>query len=203
MGFIANSGPGLKTTADRDDVIKDVMYIDMEPVKLDKMRRDMDPHTRELRKQWIEDQYLTDREPVRVPQLIYRNNFRRVVGYPNDILFKTLIKKHVLHPRTGFVWRYIVGRVMGTCVAVAGLTYYLRHNQRNWEQHLGWVWQQERTPVYPGDPEFDDPDYGKTTPESWACNNFFKNRRTFLDIANIKTSSETTTEVSRREAELL
>jgi len=200
---LASSGPGLKTTEDRNDTKKDVMKIDIEPFVFDKQRRDMTPHDRFLRKQWVEDQYLTAREPVRVPEIIFRNNFRRVLGYPNDILFKTLIKKGVLHPRTGFVWRYIVGRTMAVTAGLTLVIYYFRHNQRNWEQHLGWTVQTERQPIYPGDPGFDEPGFGKTNPDMWSANCWFGTRRVFLDAANIKTSTETATEVSRREAGLL
>lgn len=203
MGFLASPGPGLKTTEDRDDTKKDVLKMDIEPFVFDKQRRDMDPHMRFLRKQWVEDQYLTAREPVRVPELIHRNNFRRVLGYPNDILFKTLIKKGVLHPRTGFVWRYVVGRAMALATGMTFLVYYFRHNQRNWEQHMGMTFQLAREPILPGDPGFDEPGFGKTTPDTWSANCWFGSRRTFLDIANVKTSSETPTETSRREAGLL
>merc|ERR1712200_78229 len=140
MGFIASSGNGLDTTRPRADAMKGVMNMNIEPMISEKTRMaGMTPEDRRLRQQWVEDQYLTEREPVRVPALIYRNNFKRLFGYPLDMTAKFLISKHVLHPRTALVGRYMIGKLALTLSGIAGVLYYFRHNQSHWERALvGW-----------------------------------------------------------------
>jgi len=207
MGFKAKAADGLVIHRDRGDNLEGVLNMNIEPMPLDRNRcadGGMTPEERALRKQWVEDQYLTDREPVRVPALIYRNNFKRLFGYPLDMTAKFLISKHVLHPRTALVGRYMIGKLALTLSGIAGVLYYFRHNQCHWERALvGWNVCPERKEVLPGDEGWDDPDYGKTTPESWSTNRFFYQRRVFLCPATMKTSSETATEISRRNAGLL
>jgi len=204
MGFLASSGNGLNTTKDRADNKKGVMNVNIEPMPLDRQRLadgGMTPEERALRQQWVEDQYLTDREPVRVPALIYRNNFKRVFGYPLDMTFKYLISSHALHPRTALVSRYIIGKASFAITLVVGAMYYMRHNQAHWEKsNLGMVHVPARKAVFPGDEGWDDPDCGQTNPQSWSYNKFFYERNVFLCPETMKTSSETATEISRRGA---
>lgn len=204
MGFIAKSGPGLETTRSRSDNMKGVMSLNIEPMISEKTRMDgMTDADRKLREQWVEDQYLTDREPVRVNALIYRNNFKRLFGYPLDMTFKYLIKSHALHPRTAVVSRYYLGKIGMMFLGTGTLLYYFRHNQANWERSHGPVVCPAREPIFPGDEGWDDPDYGKTTPESWSSNRSFYDRTNFLCLDTLKTSSETATEISKRNAGLL
>jgi len=207
MGFLASSGNGLKTTRDRADNKKDVMNMNIEPMPLDRQRLadgGMTPEERALRQQWVEDQYLTDREPVRVSALIYRNNFKRIFGYPLDMTFKYLISSHALHPRNALVARYLIGKGSFLLATLVGVMYYFRHNQAHWEKsNLGMVLQPMRQPIFPGDEGWDDPDFGRTTPQSWSYNKFFYERNVFTCPATIKTSSETATEISRKNAGLL
>jgi len=204
MGFLASSGDGLNTTRDRSDNRKNVMNVNIEPMPLDRQRLadgGMTDEERALRKQWVEDQYLTDREPVRVAALIYRNNFKRLFGYPLDMTFKYLISSHKLHPRTALISRYVIGKVSLMVGSLMGVMYYMRHNQAHWEKsNLGWVTKPDRLPVYPGDEGWDDPEHGQTNPQSWAYNKFFYERNVFLCPETMKTSSETATEISRRNA---
>jgi len=204
MGFIASSGNGLDTTRPRADAMKGVMNMNIEPMISEKTRMaGMTPEDRRLRQQWVEDQYLTEREPVRVPALIYRNNFKRLFGYPLDMTFKFLIKKHVMHPNTAIITRWLLGKSLLMCTGMGLALYYLRHNQAHWERVSGFVIIPARKPCYPGDPGWDDPDHGKTTPESWCANRYFYDRTIFLCPETLKTSSETATEISRRNAGLL
>lgn len=204
MGFIAHSGPGLDTTKSRSDNRKGVMDMNIEPMISEKTRMaGMTDEDRRLRQQWVEDQYLTEREPVRVPALIYRNNFKRLMGYPLDITFKYLIKSKLLHPRKALIVRYMTGK-MGLMLGGFGcILYYARHNQAHWERIHGPVIQILRKPCFPGDEGWDDPDYGKTTPEQWSCNRYFADRSIFLCPKTLLTSSETATEISKRNAGLL
>ena len=56
---------------------------------------------------------------------------------------------------------------MALATGMTFLVYYFRHNQRNWEQHMGMTFQLAREPILPGDPGFDEPGFGKTTPDTW------------------------------------
>jgi len=206
-GFMATPGEGLETTKSRSDNMKGVLNLNIEPFPLDRQRNadgGMTPEERALRKQWVEDQFLTDREPVRVTALIYRNNFKRLYGYPLDMTAKYLISKHYLHPRVALISRYVLGKFSFMCAGLLGAMYYFRHNQAHWEKAMtGWVVVPPRQPIYPGDEGWDDPDYGKTDPRSWSENKFFYERNVFLCPELLKTSSESATEISRRNAGLL
>jgi len=204
MGFIAHSGPGLETTKSRSDNMKGVMDMNIEPMISEKTRgAGMTDEDRRLRQQWVEDQYLTEREPVRVPALIYRNNFKRLFGYPLDMTFKKLITSKVLHPRTALVTRWLLGRVSLLLGGMGVVIYHLRHNPAQWERSHGAVITKPREPIYPGDEGWGDPCHGQTTPQTWVANRGFYDRNIFLCLETLKTSSETATEISRRNAGLL
>ena len=50
----------------------------------------MTKEDRFLRKQWLDDQLLTAREPVHVPELYPRNIIRRTLAVPWDIFFNAI-----------------------------------------------------------------------------------------------------------------
>ncbi len=57
--------------------------------------RGMTPEQRAYRKQWLQDQILTDREPVEVPQIYYELNnvFKRTINYPFNKLERYILRK--------------------------------------------------------------------------------------------------------------
>lgn len=206
MGFIAQSDPGgsLDTTRSRSDALKGVMSLNIEPMISERTRMaGMTAEDRRLRQQWCEDQWLTEREPVRVTALVYRNNFKRLFGYPMDFTFKKLIMHKVLHPRVAVVSRWLLGKMGLLTLGIGIVAYHFRHNQANWERCTGLVHRKWREPILPGDEGWDDPDAGKTDPWMWATNRYFHDRTVFLNPKTMKTSSETATEISRRNAGLL
>jgi len=189
--------PGLVNTKSRSDAHKGVMHMNIEHMNSDLERMaGMTAEDRALRKQWIMDQYLTDREPVRVPNLVYRNSVKRFFGYPLDMVGKAVMP--YVGPRAALVGRYLAGKFGLLVGFYACCAYYFRHNQKTWEQsNLGWTFWFARKPVYPG-----DPDWGcveQTDPWTWESNHYWQYRTVFTDPSCFQTSTETSGEISRRE----
>jgi len=198
---------GIKVTKERSDNMKDVMHMNIEPLPLERQRLangGMTPEQRALRKQWVEDQFLTEREPIRVPELMHRNNFKRLLGYPLDMAFKSIMKAKLMHPRNALITRFFLGKFCLMMGVTTYVLYYARHMEQHWERaNQGMVIWEEHKPVYPGDEGFGDPKTTDTTPDFWAENQHFYARKVFLCPELIKTSTETATEISRRNAGLL
>jgi len=197
QGFpLAKAGPGLKITPNTNDASNGLIVMNIEPMMLERQRLadgGMTPEERALRQQWVEDQYLTEREPVRVPGLIYRNSIKRFYGYPYDMLAKQVMK--LVGPRNGLLFRFWLGKGTIAFGSLVGLCYYFRHHASHWEHaNNGWRIQKERKPVFPG-----DPDWGKvlqTRPEEWPVNKGFYERNVFCDPTKYVTSTQTASDIT-------
>ncbi|RNA24959.1 NADH dehydrogenase ubiquinone 1 beta subcomplex subunit 6 [Brachionus plicatilis] len=104
----------------------------------------MSEEDRQRRKTWIKSQELTEREPVRVPeleQMIY-NPIRRLYRGPTDRLFQALAPVVGQH-RVPF-FRMIIPKLFLGYIGACVVWYNLKYHKGDWEEKKGFTLIQTR-----------------------------------------------------------
>ncbi|CAF0798322.1 unnamed protein product [Brachionus calyciflorus] len=133
----------------------------------------MSDEERLRRKIWVKSQELTEREPVRVPeleQMIY-NPIRRLYRAPTDRLFQKLAPIVGEH-RVPF-FRMVVPKLFLGYVGACVLWYNIKYNQINWEDRKGFTLIQSKGIYLPEEQK-------PSVPEKWDyADNGFQSRKVF------------------------
>ncbi|CAH8559943.1 unnamed protein product [Schistosoma turkestanicum] len=149
--------------------------IDLEPFKLQRERLAL-PFTdkdRAARKQYLEDQLLSEREPVNVPEWTRVNIFRRMYRKPFDAL--TNLVRPIIGDQKSYAFRFAISKV--TCALLfSWFVWYRIKYCDNWERRAKSVKSKAyRRQYWPGEPGF----Y-----EAWKMDDFgmeeFDKRTAFL-----------------------
>ena len=98
------------------------------PTERERLAKPMTPEDRALRKQWLEDQKLSPREPVDIPEFTRKNIFRR--AYAKFFDGFAGIFKPVLGPRGTATLRLALPRVLFPYLALCYLWYQLKYSPR-------------------------------------------------------------------------
>ncbi|XP_050310823.1 uncharacterized protein LOC126746555 [Anthonomus grandis grandis] len=109
---------------------------------------------RNLRKQWLKDQILSENEPRVVPE-IYKatyNPIRRFYRYPMDQVEKALTP--VLGLEKAQVFRGVTAKFGFMIMGAYWTWYYMKYNRNNWERRGGIRVKSTREPTMPGDPGY-------------------------------------------------
>lgn len=127
---------------------------------------------RALRKQWLQDQILTDREPVYVERWMRRNVFRRIWNAPFDALDRVLCGTGLPKSVTYYV-RFAAPKFIAGLTAAYALCLHLKVAPRSWETGVGMVVNQACAFTHmsvPGTPEWERMQNGGfyRAPESFA-----------------------------------
>jgi len=141
--------------------------------------RGMTEEDRRWRKQWFQDQELTAREPVEVPELrrVLVNPIKRFYKYPMDRFQKFLEPRFGQSGAMGI--RYSTTMFAAIIFATYWSAYYLKYNQKDWTRKFGWEVTSNRPIVLPGDPRY--PMVSDRTKPSDYSNQGFNQRKVFLD----------------------
>lgn len=91
---------------------------------------------RALRKQWMQDQILTDREPVHIERWLRRNVFRRIWNAPFNALDRVLTGAGV-PPRVTSLVRFGLPKFICGITALYALVFHLKVGSRSWETGVG------------------------------------------------------------------
>ncbi|CAL8081630.1 unnamed protein product [Calicophoron daubneyi] len=153
--------------------------INIEPFALERDRLAL-PFTdkdRAARKQWLQDQILSDREPVAVPEWSRVNIFRRVYRKPFDKL--TDLLRPVLGPEYSRYFRWTFPKVVCGLVASWVVWYHIKYTPRDWEYGRRGVRidRAYKPRIFPGEPDF--PDSPRLTREFGMED--FEKRKVFRD----------------------
>jgi len=109
---------------------------------------------RAWRKQWLQDQLLTPREPILIskehPDLM--NPIRRAYRWPLNQLQKLLTP--IMGPTPAHVTRFYLGKVIMGVYIVWGVSYYFMYNTNTWVNRSGWRVTRNKEMVFPGDERF-------------------------------------------------
>ncbi|VEL37829.1 unnamed protein product [Protopolystoma xenopodis] len=141
---------------------------------------------RALRKQWLKDQVLSEREPVYVPEYSRVNIFRRLYRMPYDALANVV--RPVFGVSVANTFRFCFPKIMGGLTITWLLWYHIKYSGRvrpyfisifqTWETGLKGikVYRGSRPVTYPGDPQFPGPSYAD---DQYALEGFYQ-RKSFL-----------------------
>lgn len=99
----------------------------------------MSDEDRKRRQIWVESQELTEREPVRVPELEYMiyNPIRRLYRLPTDRLFQTLAP--IVGEHRVPLFRYAVPKFFLGWVGACILWYNIKYYTPSWEEKKGFT----------------------------------------------------------------
>uniref|UniRef100_A0A0X3PQX4 NADH:ubiquinone oxidoreductase, NDUFB6/B17 subunit n=1 Tax=Schistocephalus solidus TaxID=70667 RepID=A0A0X3PQX4_SCHSO len=124
------------------------------PTERDRLIKPMTDADRALRKQWLEDQKLSPREPVDVPEWTRKNIFRRVYhgffdGFCN-------VFKPILGPARTKTLRLYFPKVLISYLVVCTLWYQAKYSPRTWETGFNGIRidKLQRPSTYPGQSDF-------------------------------------------------
>ncbi|KAL3308079.1 NADH dehydrogenase (ubiquinone) 1 beta subcomplex, 6 [Cichlidogyrus casuarinus] len=122
------------------------------PRERDRLASPFTDEDRKLRKQWLEDQKLSLREPVSNPSYTNNNIFRRIYSAPYDALTKAVTP--LIGDGVAPYFRKVVPKVFGLYFGACILWYRVKYNHRVWyEGHRGMYAGLKSRPGYaPGHP---------------------------------------------------
>ncbi|KAK4474480.1 hypothetical protein MN116_000710 [Schistosoma mekongi] len=130
--------------------------ITLEPFQLERHRLAL-PFTnkdRAARKQYLEDQLLSDREPVNIPEWNRVNIFRRIYRKPFDAL--TYLLRPLIGDRCSRYLRFTMPKITGILVFSWFICYHSTY-QDNWEKNAKSLKSGHfRGPIWPGEPGYPD-----------------------------------------------
>uniref|UniRef100_A0A1I8GVZ3 NADH dehydrogenase [ubiquinone] 1 beta subcomplex subunit 6 n=2 Tax=Macrostomum lignano TaxID=282301 RepID=A0A1I8GVZ3_9PLAT len=136
---------------------------------------------RALRKQWLQDQILTDREPVHVERWMRRNIFRRIWNAPFDALDRALTRTGLPLSATYGI-RFALPKLVAGLAAIYALCLHLKVAPRTWETGVGMVVTQANAVTrmsVPGTAEW----------ERFQNGEFYRSKESFDDLGFSKRSA--------------
>ncbi|KAL3869234.1 hypothetical protein ACJMK2_041942 [Sinanodonta woodiana] len=129
------------------------------PYERQRLAEPMTDEDRFLRKQWLKDQILSPKEPRHVEALEPRNIFRRIYGYPADLIYKALLP---VGETTAGVGRVLIPRLLLSCGVLYYWYYCIKYAPSDWTRLKGWYMYTTRQKAYTFDerpPEKDHDDF--------------------------------------------
>ncbi|TGZ73576.1 hypothetical protein CRM22_001437 [Opisthorchis felineus] len=130
--------------------------IEPTPLERDRLALPFTDQDRALRKQWLDDLVLSEREPVAVPEWTRVNIFRRAYRKPFDVLADLV--KPVIGPTSARYFRWTLHKFTLGLLAGWVIWYKAKYAPKDWEYGLRGIRVDKYTkPVYfPGQPGFPD-----------------------------------------------
>ncbi|KAK3600686.1 hypothetical protein CHS0354_029550 [Potamilus streckersoni] len=129
------------------------------PYERQRLAEPMTDEDRFLRKQWLKDQILSHKEPRHVEGLKPKNIFKRIYGYPADLMYKAFIP--VVGEIPAAVGRIIIPRILLTFGVLYYWYYCIKYSPNDWTRGKGWYLYSTRPKAYtideyPAEKDHDD-----------------------------------------------